>query len=78
MKVFAAQYCDCTHESAMEVLSLHTTPEAAWVIVEAHRAEKKAEYMRIDHGRWAKRFPWTDEQGSGSEAWDVHEYEVLE
>ena len=77
MKVFSARYCSCTHESSMAVLSLHQSPETAQTAVDEHRAEKKVEHIRLGNKRWQKRFPWSDKHGSGSEAWDVQEYEVL-
>lgn len=77
MKVFAARYCSCTYESSMAVLSLHLSPETAQTAVDEHRAGEKAGYLDRMGARWLKRYPWSDEHGSGSEAWDVQEYEVL-
>ena len=77
MQVFAARYCSCTHESSMAVLSLHLSPETAQTAVDEHRAGKKAEHLDCMDAQWQKRFPWSDEHGSGSQAWDVQEYEVL-
>lgn len=77
MKVFAARYCSCTHESSMAVLSLHQQHETAQAAIDAHRDNQKAENLRIGDKKWHKRFPWSDASGNGSEAWDVCEYVVL-
>ena len=53
MKVYAAMYCPCIHESAFTVLSLHMTREGAVEAVEKHkrkerRAQKIYPYVAYD------------------------------
>ena len=44
MKVFAALYCPCTHESEYGVISLHATESGAQAAVDAHRRKESKRY----------------------------------
>jgi len=80
MKVFAALYCDCTHESAYGTLSLHMTREGAEQAIKNHKnglrqdheetVKNMAEYEpSFDIGEF-KIYPWQD--------WVIEEYEILD
>lgn len=44
MKVFAAMYCSCTHESDYGVISLHASEAGAQAAVEKHRRKESRLY----------------------------------
>lgn len=78
MKVYAAEYCSCVHESAFSTISLHQSQETAQAAVDAHRASERERWVEsaADDPNHAARFPWTDERGWGFEAWAVREMDV--
>jgi len=81
--VYAFRYSSCTHEEAMCVVSLHSKHSDAVAALEAHKAERKAEWNGVYYSgdddaetaayrnEWAEQHPWTDERGGGAECWDT-------
>lgn len=81
--VYAFRYSSCTHEEAMCVVSLHSKHSDAVAALEAHKAERKADWNGVYYSgdddaetaayrnEWAEQHPWTDERGGGAERWDT-------
>lgn len=68
MVVWAAEHCDCVHESAFRVLSVHTTKAGAWRAVRSHKLATWAEDSQSSHC-----WDWWRHK-----AWCVTGYEVQE
>lgn len=56
MKVYAAEFNDCTHESAFGIISLHSNKEDAITIVHKKLKEEMDEYdrMKLDFPDWIR------------------------
>lgn len=76
MKVYAALYCDCVHESAYAPLSLHTTRAGAQRAVRAHKAAERAAWEERRKAALAEGF--RPSRFAEFEAWAVQPMEVID
>lgn len=73
MTVYAFEYTDNVHESAMGVISLHKTYEGAQKALEFHKETERKEYEQLHNERFKLDFPF-----GNFESWRVREIEVHE
>jgi len=72
MKIYAAMYNECIHESAYGVLSLHETKKGAEITIAFHKENERKKWMKIySTKKEQKHMPFGQH-----EDWCVGEYDL--
>jgi len=84
MIIFAALFCDGS-ASHFGIISLHSSKEGAEQVVKEHKEKLRQEWISLCNSPdpdiaefWNQpENVWSDEHGTGFDAWDVQEFELL-